>query len=199
MRLVLVRHGQTSSNIRGALDTAAPGPGLTALGMRQAAALPAALREWAVEGVYASTLLRARQTAAPTAHAFGLPVQVRPGLREITAGSLEMADDDDSVETYLRIVLGWADGAVGVRMPGATDDGHAVLGRFDEVVEEVVETGVETAVLVSHGAMIRVWSAARCADVTVGFVARNVVPNTGLVVVTGRPGRWSLERWPMSV
>ena len=40
MRLLLVRHGQTPSNVAGLLDTALPGPGLTALGTRQAAAIP---------------------------------------------------------------------------------------------------------------------------------------------------------------
>ena len=29
MRLLLIRHGQTPANVRGELDTAAPGPGLT--------------------------------------------------------------------------------------------------------------------------------------------------------------------------
>ena len=29
MRILFVRHGQTPANVRGLLDTAAPGPGLT--------------------------------------------------------------------------------------------------------------------------------------------------------------------------
>lgn len=43
MRLLLIRHGQTPSNLKHLLDTAAPGPGLTPLGQDQAAALPQAL------------------------------------------------------------------------------------------------------------------------------------------------------------
>ena len=45
MRLILVRHGQTPSNIERLLDTGAPGPGLTELGIgagRSAAAGPGA-------------------------------------------------------------------------------------------------------------------------------------------------------------
>ena len=34
-RLVLVRHGQTPSNVAGVLDTALPGPGLTEEGQQQ--------------------------------------------------------------------------------------------------------------------------------------------------------------------
>ena len=43
MRLLLIRHGQTPSNVLGALDTLVPGPGLTPLGLEQAAAIPDAL------------------------------------------------------------------------------------------------------------------------------------------------------------
>ena len=39
MRLTLVRHGQTPSNVLGLLDTAPPGPGLTDLGQLQAASV----------------------------------------------------------------------------------------------------------------------------------------------------------------
>ena len=38
MRLILVRHGQTPSNIERLLDTGAPGPGLTELGLAQSGA-----------------------------------------------------------------------------------------------------------------------------------------------------------------
>lgn len=65
MRLLLVRHGQTPSNVEFLLDTAVPGPGLTALGERQAAALPEALADEDIEALYVSTLVRTQLTAAP--------------------------------------------------------------------------------------------------------------------------------------
>ena len=43
MKLLLIRHGQTPSNVRGLLDTGAPGAELTKLGHEQARALPKAL------------------------------------------------------------------------------------------------------------------------------------------------------------
>ncbi len=63
MRLLLVRHGETPSNVHHLLDTAVPGPALTELGEAQAAALPEALAGEVIEAVYASPLLRARLTA----------------------------------------------------------------------------------------------------------------------------------------
>ena len=55
MRLILVRHGQTPSNIHGLLDTDAPGPGLTELGLAQAEAVPDALAQQPVDRLFVST------------------------------------------------------------------------------------------------------------------------------------------------
>lgn len=193
MRLVLVRHGQTSSNVRGLLDTAEPGAELTALGHRQARALPRALADERVDAVFASTLTRTQQTAAPLARALGLSVEVRDGLREVSAGDLEMAGDHVAVSRYLGTIVRWAAGDLDARVPGG-EDGAAVLRRFDSVVDEVAG-GADVAVVVSHGAMIRAWTAARCADVTAEFIAENALSNTGAVVLDGDPSHWRLTRW----
>lgn len=195
MRLILVRHGQTASNIGHHLDTAEPGPGLTELGHEQARALPESLGDQGIELVLASTLVRTQQTAAPLAGHLGLEVGTRRGLREIWAGDLEMRNDEESIRTYLSTALGWAAGELQRRMPGSDENGYDVLGRFDEVVEEVAASGAEVAALVSHGAIIRTWTAARAENTTVDFAARNVVSNTGAVILTGEPGRWNVEYW----
>ncbi|MFI5427738.1 histidine phosphatase family protein [Aeromicrobium sp. UC242_57] len=39
MRLILIRHGQTPANVDGVLESTVPGPGLTELGLEQAAEL----------------------------------------------------------------------------------------------------------------------------------------------------------------
>ncbi len=58
MRLILIRHGQTPSNVAFLLDTAVPGPGLTDLGEKQAAALPHTLADVDIDLLYVSTLTR---------------------------------------------------------------------------------------------------------------------------------------------
>lgn len=195
MRLHLVRHGQTPSNVGRHLDTAEPGPGLTELGRRQALALPESLGTAGIQTIYASTLVRTQLTAEPLSRALGQQVLIRRGLREIPAGSLEMANDQESIRDYLSVVLGWAGGELGLSIPGTSLDGHAVLGAFDEVVEEVVRSGVTTAALFSHGAVIRAWAASRSRNITADFAAEHPVLNTGAVLVTGEPGRWYTERW----
>uniref|UniRef100_UPI000A52F484 histidine phosphatase family protein n=1 Tax=Streptomyces griseoruber TaxID=1943 RepID=UPI000A52F484 len=109
MRLLLVRHGQTPTNVDHLLDTAVPGPGLTALGEQQAAALVDALAGEDLDALYASTLVRTQLTAAPLAAARGLDVHVRDGIREVFAGDLEMqAGESAHAALYMRTVFAWA-------------------------------------------------------------------------------------------
>jgi broad specificity phosphatase PhoE len=195
MRLILVRHGQTSSNVAGLLDTDEPGAGLTGLGLEQAAALPGVLREESIEVLYASTLVRTQQTAAPLASFLGLEVRIRDGLREVRAGALEMLGDDASVQTYLSTTFAWGSGDVHVRMPGA-ESGAEVFARYDAVVEEIAGSGAGTAAIVSHGSVIRAWTAARAENITPDFAARNALANTGAVLLEGSPSDgWHALAW----
>ncbi|MFE9611069.1 histidine phosphatase family protein [Streptomyces sp. NPDC006012] len=196
MRLLLVRHGQTPSNVEGLLDTTVPGAGLTPLGQRQAAALPMALADEDIEAVYVSTLVRTQLTAAPLAAARGLDVRIRDGLRELAAGDLEMLPGDTEPGlAYMRTVFAWAGGDTALRMPGA-ETGAEALARFDAVVEEAADAATGTVVLVSHGAAIRMWTAARAHNVDVPFVADHPLENTAVVVLEGSPADgWKVLSW----
>lgn len=195
MRLILIRHGQTDSNVGGLLDTAEPGADLTELGREQAQALPDVLAEEPIEAIYASTLVRTQQTAAALATSLNLDVQVRDGVREVSAGDLEMLGDGGSIHTYLETIFRWSDGGLGFRMPGG-ETGTEVYERFDTVVAEAAGSGVDTAVIVSHGAVIRTWTAARAENITTEFAAGNAVTNTGAVVLEGSPeSGWTVLTW----
>ncbi len=195
MRLLLIRHGQTPSNVLGLLDTAGTGPGLTDLGHEQAAALPGTLRGYRIDAIYASTQVRSQLTAAPLAAARQLPVRVRAGLREVNAGDLEMLGDDTSTRTYQRVVREWMSGALDVVMPGGPQ-GADVLDRFDTVVEEVRQTLRRDvgengcAVLFSHGAVLRLWATVRAWELTAvedALGRAHSLHNTGMIVVGSVP------------
>ncbi|WP_409468446.1 histidine phosphatase family protein [Streptomyces sp. HC307] len=196
MRLLLVRHGQTPTNLAYLLDTTVPGPGLTELGERQAAALPAALADEDIEAVYASTLVRTQLTAEPLAAARGLEVIVRDGIRELTAGELEMLPgDSERGQEYMRTAFAWAAGDTTLRMPGG-ESGEEALARYDAVVAEAADSGAGTVAMVSHGAAIRMWTAARAAGVDVPFAAARPLENTGVVILEGSPSDgWKALSW----
>ncbi|ARQ70742.1 histidine phosphatase family protein [Streptomyces marincola] len=195
MRLLLIRHGQTPSNVKHLLDTAEPGPALTALGQEQAAALPEALAAEDIGVLYASTLIRTQLTAAPLAARTGLEIRVREGIRELSAGELEMRGDEQAIETYLTTAFAWSAGDTARRMPGG-ENGVEALRRFDSVVEEAAGTGAGTVAMVSHGAAIRMWSAARAENIDSAFVAAHELDNTGVVILSGAPGEgWRVVHW----
>jgi broad specificity phosphatase PhoE len=195
MRLLLIRHGQTPANVLGQLDTAQPGPGLTELGLRQAAEIPDALGSETVDALFASTLVRTQLTAAPLAAVRGLDVEVRTGLHEIEAGDLESHSDRDSVRIYLETVFAWGSGNLDVVMPGGPD-GYEFFGRYNADLEAIANSGADTAAVVSHGAAIRVWVAANATNVPPMFAAENPLENTGIVVVEGSFEQgWTLTRW----
>jgi probable phosphoglycerate mutase len=200
MRLLFIRHGETPGNVLGQLDTAHPGPGLTELGERQAAALARSLANEEIDLLYASTLTRTQVTAAPLAAARGLDVEVLEGLREIEAGSLEKLTDRESHLRYLTTVFSWSAGELDRRMP-AGPSGRDFFERFDASIARIAADAEgsgnsATAAVVSHGAAIRVWTGLRAANVEADFAARHVLANTGIVAVEGDPDAgWQLVHW----
>jgi probable phosphoglycerate mutase len=182
VRLILVRHGQTPSNVAGELDTAVPGAALTALGHRQADAVPDALADEDVVGVYASVLTRTQLTATPLARARGLEVAVVDGLEEISAGDLEMRADDASVAAYADTVTAWIDGELDVAMPGGPD-GRSFFARYDAALKAIAQAHPEDATVVafSHGAAIRSFAARHGGEPEARLL------NTGAVVLEGSP------------
>lgn len=200
MRLLLVRHGQTTANLDYLLDTAVPGAGLTALGEQQAAALPEALADEDIDAIYASTLVRTQRTAAPLAAARGLEVLVRDGIREVFAGDLEMLrGDTEAGHTYMKTVFAWVAGDTELRVPGG-ESGTEVLARYDSVIAEAADSGAGAVAMVSHGAVIRMWTAARATNVDVPFAAAHPLDNTGVVVLEGAPeSGWKALSWAGAV
>lgn len=193
MRLILARHGQTPANVAGSLDTTLPGPGLTGLGTRQAQALAGDLAGQPIDAVFASEATRAQLTAAPTAHGRRMQVEVLPGTFEIQAGSLEKRTDWPSVQIYIDTLRLWREGDLTASAPGG-ENGHQMLERVDAAIAAICARGLTSALLVSHGALIRSWAGLRCPDVV--DLAARPLDNTGVVALDGDPvDGWGLVSW----
>nr|NLI49071.1 histidine phosphatase family protein [Propionibacterium sp.] len=191
MRLYLVRHGRTASNVAGLLDTAHPGAALDEVGLAQADALVDRLAEATLDAVYSSDIPRAVQTATPLAAARALALIPLAGLREIPAGDQEMRDVWDA---YIDVLRAWALGRPHVRRPGG-ESGHEFFGRYDAAVASIADAGHSAAVLVSHGAALRTWVGHRVRDLTPMEVARRRLGNTAIVTIEGEPDDWRLLDW----
>lgn len=180
--LLLIRHGEKEP-----VSAKNPDPPLTAEGERQAQLLASRLAELEIDAVYASTMLRAQQTAAPIAEAHGLAVQVRRGLHEIELG--EWAEGGFSAHAEARDDL-WKEFARLGRwdvIPGCEGD-EAFRARIHAALNEIAAAHRhERVAVVCHGGVIN----AALADVLA--LDRSFwfpVEHTSLSILTGARRQW---------
>jgi len=188
MRLYVARHGQTTSNVRRALDTAAPGADLTDLGRQQARDLADRLDEHEIDGILVSHKVRTQQTAEPVATRKGLSPRIDPRVAEVAAGDWEMSTETDVLTSYFTVAMGWMAGDYDLSTPRG-ETGHEVIERFNAAIDEADE---ESLLVVSHGTVLQVWANAVAGE------ADALLPHlqncgTGLFERTG--GRWRLLDW----
>ncbi|TFV54170.1 histidine phosphatase family protein [Mycobacterium sp. PS03-16] len=198
-RLVLVRHGQTHSNVERRLDTRPPGADLTDLGRDQARAFARGLAHPPAMLAH-SVARRAAQTAAEVAAHTGLQPQEFDGLHEVQVGDLELRSDDEAITQFESIYQRWHEGDLDAPMPGG-ESGNEVLDRYVPVLTQLRMRYLDDAawhsdiVVVSHGAAIRL-VAAVLAGVDGSFALDHHLANTESVVLAPiTDGRWSCVQW----
>lgn len=191
MRLLLIRHGQTQSNVDHLLDTAFPGAPLDELGRQQAKDLVIAVEDEPLDAVYASTLTRAQETATPLAKARGLEVQVIDGIQEIAAGVEEMNSD---WTLYTNELASWSIDNLDSKLEGG-ESAREFLTRYNGAIADIEATGAERVAVISHGAAMRVWGITQSRGaVDVHLMAP--LRNTEWIVFEGSTGEgWTIESW----
>ena len=195
MKLMLVRHGETASNLKMALDSLPPGPPLTDLGQEQATVLAEALADEPVVAIYASTAVRAQQTAAPVAARHNMAAHVVEGVQEIFCGDLEGRSDREAYGVFVKTATAWMEGDLDLSLPGG-ESGRQVLDRYLATVEEITRDVTEgTVVLVSHGGAIRLAALALAPNVRTSLAEGGLLPNTGRIVLESDGAGWRCTAW----
>lgn len=190
MRLLLIRHGQTQSNVNRELDTAFPGAPLNETGLAQAEALVEALAHERIDALYCSTLTRAQQTAAPLAAARALEAVIVDGIQEIAAGVEEMSTN---WQPYVDMLNSWSPTNMDVGLEGG-ETARQFVTRFTNAVAAMEQAGDEHVALVSHGAALRVWAITQ--DPSIGFDLAPPLANTQWITLNGSlTTGWRIERW----
>src|SRR5271165_1379689 len=190
--LTFVRHAQSGANAAGVIDTSVPGPDITAAGYGQALAVASQLSTNRYDGIYASTMVRTQETAAPLSQALGEPVAVLPGLREIEAGQNEGLPEANAPQ--YPAPRAWLRGDRAARIPGSVT-GDEFESRFDDAVKAIYDSGETNPVAFSHGEAIMFWVLMNVKNPDMSL-ANDPLPNTARVVVTGNPSDgWTLANW----
>jgi broad specificity phosphatase PhoE len=180
-RVVLVRHAATDDSMRGRcygrLDVA-----LSPRGIRQAAALAAALGELGLAAVYTSPLARAADTARPIAAALALEPVVVEALRELDFGEVEGLAYDEIEAERPELFRAWMDDPARVRFPG----GESLACLRARVLPALAGIRTiherETVAVVAHGGVIRL-ALAEALGLTDGAIFRLDLAEGGVSVV----------------
>ncbi|WIM86297.1 histidine phosphatase family protein [Candidatus Mycobacterium wuenschmannii] len=208
-----IRHAEGGDNL--AINTTVPGPGLTEIGKIEAADLVTTLQanHVDVDEIWASTMIRSQETAAPLAESLNMypldPTHLLAGLNEIDAGIFEGApvgvgDVPLGGALYLLAPALWTLGLTSVPELGSTDANGIVFdARVDQAMEAIyagTATG-DTSAVFSHEGTIAIWALMNVDNPDFGLVLKELfttgelLPFTGQVVIDGSPGDWSLVSW----
>lgn len=152
MRIYLMRHGESEANRLGVLCGWKDMP-LTERGREQARAAREKIRGIRFDGVYASPLCRALETARIVAD--GQEVTVAEDFRERNMGELEGITWEEAERRYPDVAAAWPGDPVRFAPPG----GESTLELFDRcgrAVEELIagQPGAQRLLIVSHGAAL---------------------------------------------
>lgn len=193
--LILLRHGQTTSNIGRHLDTKLPGAELTELGREQAAAVgEEIMRRFAPARVVTSEALRARQTGEIAFGAHFDDIPALQGLHEVQAGRWEMQNSFEAHSAYLEAFRGFYRRELEALIDGG-DSLEVFLARYRASVEPLAAQEGNT-VVVSHGGAIRAF-AANATEVDPDFAEYARLPNCHYLVIdpVGPFGSWRVVEW----
>jgi broad specificity phosphatase PhoE len=149
----LVRHGQTDWNLEGRLQGQLDVP-LNETGLEQARALAEKLKGTKFSAIYASDLMRARQTAGIISVSVGLPVIFDPRLREIHQGEGHGMLFSDVINQFENTLENRTHDPVNSRLPGG-ESVSELAARFRSCMDDVAAIKYEHPVLVvAHGLAI---------------------------------------------
>ena len=154
MRLLLIRHGETSHNASQIALGREDVP-LNERGLLQAGSIGAALHSEPIAAIYSSPLQRATATAAPLAKSLDLKVEIEDGLIEMDVGEVENQTFAELAERYPDFLKEWrSDRVADLPMPGG-ESLRQVQQRAWVALEAIREKhSDETVATVSHNFVI---------------------------------------------
>ena len=156
MLVRLVRHGESEGNFAGSLQGSRLDTPLSETGRRQAQALAEHLAGSGIDAVWASPMLRARETADAVAKVVGLGVSLDPDLVEFDWGAWSGRPYDGEIEKEVSGVRArWRAGEIDLAPQGGESPARAAL-RADRFLARLRASGAKAPLVVAHGRFNRI-------------------------------------------
>lgn len=150
MEIILVRHGENKANITKEYSYKTVDYSLTAKGIRQAIQVANCLKQYRVDKLLSSPLLRAKETAAQIASAVNGNVALEEDLREINVGHLDgLVANEENRQRFFAVINEWNQGNLEKRFLGG-ESGRELRERFCRVIQKVATDNDGIVVLVGH-------------------------------------------------
>ena len=157
MKIIMVRHGETDGNLKRIMLGQRIDEPLNSAGLKQAAVAAEKLASIPIGKIFASPLMRTRQTAEIIAGTIGIPISFRDELKERDFGTLSGKKWDDLKSPK----KGWAgkliqqdrDQKYDYR-PWGGESVEDVKARLKHIFSELKEME-DTALLVTHAGILR--------------------------------------------
>ena len=178
--IIMVRHGQSESNVRKTFTGQLDAP-LTEAGREQARRMAQYLDKYRVDKIYASSLGRAVETAQAISQRQECPVEKRDELMEMNSGLWQGLTFGEIAEKYPQTYEVWRTD-IGKATPEGGETCQELYDRVTAFFQKVLEMPEETVCLVCHAIPIRMMeSYIRCGSVT-GAQTISWVPNASVTV-----------------
>ena len=154
-RVLLVRHGESESNILGTFTGQRDIP-LSELGHMQAECTAKFLLEnHHVDAVYSSDLSRAYHTGLPVAEKLGLQIHTDTGLRELYGGEWEGMRFSDLSQTHPEEYACWQQDVGNSRCPGGESVAELAQRVWSCVMRICEDNPSRTVLITTHATPIR--------------------------------------------
>lgn len=193
-QLLLIRHGETDWNRRQCFQGQLDVP-LNATGHDQAARLAARLAADKPDAFYCSDLLRARETAAPLASAWGLPPALMPGFREQAFGIFEGLDLAAIQARHAALWQQWVEQRADFALPGGGESMAAFSLRVRGALADIVKHHAgQRVTIVTHGGVLdALWRSAHGLPLHGGRACE--IPNAGINRLRWTDGSLVIDQW----
>jgi alpha-ribazole phosphatase/probable phosphoglycerate mutase len=155
MNLILVRHGEISSNVI-KVYAGKSSEGLTEKGIRQAHEVAEEIATYNIDSLYSSPVRRAVQTAQIIGNKIDKDYIIEENFREMEMGPWEGLSEQDISQMYPKEWKLWRSSPADLRLPGreTLDD---LLSRALRGVQRINRSkDSQKTVIVTHVAIIRV-------------------------------------------
>jgi broad specificity phosphatase PhoE len=159
MLIRLARHGESEGNFAGSLQGSRFDTPLSARGRRQAEALAIRLAEDGIDAVWASPMVRAKETASIVAAPHGITLSIDADLVEFDWGVWSGRPFDGALEQEVSAVRArWRAGETDLAPDGGESPARAAL-RAERFLGRLKTTGPRAPLVVAHGRFNRIFMA----------------------------------------